>query len=390
MIGLPPGLRGFVAADQLREQKNAQMLGALSSLVGMQGALSQQAMSEKLMPLKMRGLELGNQETEAKLGANTQQQAALSAFASTLPEGERTLFLANPSEYIKERNKKYTVGRNLVTGAGQPVFTAPQDPQRVSVGVQGQPGVTQEGWAVPGSADVTPFGAPKMPDILNKDVQDARLRIAREGRSSNIQINNPMRETFKDEQALRKEYTDASKDYTQLSEGYGKVRGALAADPTRSAPATLAAATQFMKMLDPSSVVRESELGMALSAAGLWDRFTNLHNTVQHGKVLTPSQAQEIGRIADVVYESANRGQQARVKHYRDLSSSYNFDPNRVVPDLSPRSPARPPADAITQQATTFPTPSQQAIGRLKMRPAEKAQFEAVFGPGSADRYLKK
>lgn len=37
---------------------------------------------------------------------------------------------------------------------------------------------------------------------------------------------------------------------------------------------------------------------------------------------------------------------------------------------------------------TNFRKPSSQAIDRLRMRPAEREQFEAIFGPGSADQYL--
>lgn len=36
----------------------------------------------------------------------------------------------------------------------------------------------------------------------------------------------------------------------------------------------------------------------------------------------------------------------------------------------------------------SFPTPSSAAVNRLKMNPAERGKFEAVFGPGSAAKYL--
>jgi hypothetical protein len=374
LSGFPPGLQGYLAADQMRGQKQAQQLGMLGQLANLQSAQAQQQM----IPLQM-------QKIQGDLLAAQRQQGAIDQFAQTLPDGDRAKFLANPAEYIKEANKKYTVGRNLVTGAGQPVFTAPQDQTLTEVGVPGQPGVTQRAWVLPGQTDVTPVGAPKMPEILNPEVQAAKQKVAASGASRTNVTVNPMRETFKDEQALRGEYTDASKSFIKLAEGYSKVKGALASDATKSAPATLAAATQFMKMLDPESVVRESELGMALSAAGVWDRFTNLYNTVQNGKVLTPQQSKEFGRIADVVYDAANKAQQARVQHFQGLAKSYNFDPSRVVPDLTPKATnAQKPAIDVS-----FPRPTPQAINRLKMRPAEKAQFEAVFGPGSAETYLK-
>jgi hypothetical protein len=47
-----------------------------------------------------------------------------------------------------------------------------------------------------------------------------------------------------------------------------------------------------------------------------------------------------------------------------------------------------PPKPKKDDAPKNFPQPSQQAINRLKMKPAEREQFEAVFGPGSAARIL--
>jgi hypothetical protein len=90
-------------------------------------------------------------------------------------------------------------------------------------------------------------------------------------------------------------------------------------------------------------------LGMALNAAGVWDRFTNIYNTIQSGKVLTPNQSKEFGRIADVVYEAANKSHQGRVQHFKGLAKSYNFDPERVVPDLTPK-PQRRATDGTVRR----------------------------------------
>lgn len=215
------------------------------------------------------------------------------------------------------------------------IASMPANPSLVNVPIPGRPGIEQPTWLRPGETQGATVGGPRMPDILNPEVQAARAAVARAGKTS-VTVN-PMHDTFKDEQLLRKEYTSASESFGKLSEGYRKVKGALASDATTSAPATLAAATQFMKMLDPESVVRESELGMALNATGMWDRFTNIYNTVQHGGVLTPNQAKEFGRIADVVFEAASKSQQGRVQHFKGLAKSYNFDPERVVPAIGPQ-----------------------------------------------------
>lgn len=339
---MPPGLAGFLAAKQQANQDQSQKLQQMGLLSGMQNQ------------------DLQRQVTAQQLQDKTQRLGLLSQYAQQLPEDARAAFMVSPDTFIKERFSPYTLGpgqtryvggRPVVSspaqftlGPGQSRFAGnqtvasmPLSPTLTEVGVAGQPGVTQRGWVAPGSQDVTPVGAPKMPEILNPAVQAARANVAKAGASRTNVTVNPMRETFKDEQALREEYTKASSPFVKLSEGYVKVKGALSSDPAKSAPATLAAATQFMKMLDPESVVRESELGMALNAAGVWDRFTNIYNTVQHGGVLTPNQAAEFGRIADVVYQAANAQHQGRVEHFRGLAKSYNFNPDRVVPDLTPR-----------------------------------------------------
>lgn len=150
--------------------------------------------------------------------------------------------------------------------------------------------------------------------------------------TTNVNVGAP-KENFKNEKTLRDEFNEASKSFIKVRDAYGQVKDALSGDIT--AASTLAGATKFMKMLDPESVVRESELNMALKSTGLLDRFTNLHNMIMKGGVLTPKQAQEIQRIAGVLYNTAE-GQQKRVDdYYTKLATDYELDPARVVRNLA-------------------------------------------------------
>jgi hypothetical protein len=332
---LPPGLRGYYAADHARQSREAQQLGMLAQFLNMQGVSEDRAMKQQMLPLQMEQLRAGVDETRRKAADATERKGFLSQYINTLPETERPAAMLSPETFIKERHAPYTLkpGESRMVG-NQPVAAIPESPKLVNLPVPGQPGVEQPTWLRPGETSGASVGGMRMPEILNPAVQLAKERVAKSG-ATNVTVN-PMRETFKDEQALRKEYTDASGSFTKLAEGYAKVKGALASNPTKSAPATLAAATQFMKMLDPESVVRESELQMALQSTGLLDRVMNIHNQIASGKVLTEKQVDEVGKIADVVYEAAQQGQRRRVDHYRTLSRQYNFDPARVVPDLGP------------------------------------------------------
>jgi hypothetical protein len=381
---LPPGLAGFVAAQQLGEQGQARQLGMLAQLLQMQGAGEDRQIRQQMLTAQMEAARVKAAREEALRGAKSElfvspAQSALTAGAAegdlgptvtnaarTPPAGPalnpqavaRYLALGGDPKTIeavqnlgprgqlsKIDPKDYTPESfSAFLNIGNPAVLRPR--VKMEVGPGGQ---AYDPYALtPGTvmADPNkPFAVGPNGPTPNLPFQQYEINKARSGASKTNVTVNPMRETFKDEQALRKEYTDSSGAFTKLAEGYSKVKGALSSDPSKSAPATLAAATQFMKMLDPESVVRESELGMALSSAGVWDRFTNLYNTVQSGRVLTPNQAAEFGRIADVVYGAANQAQQKRVQHFRGLAQSYNFNPDRVVPDLTPQTPQRRSSD---------------------------------------------
>ena len=92
---------------------------------------------------------------------------------------------------------------------------------------------------------------------------------------------------------------------------------------TMASPAgDLAAATKIMKILDPNSVVRESELGMAMSATGLGDKLGNYAQMVISGQKLTPDQRKDFKDLSDKLYNSA--AQQFNVKRgeYADIAQA--------------------------------------------------------------------
>lgn len=114
---------------------------------------------------------------------------------------------------------------------------------------------------------------------------------------------------------------------------------------TTSPAATLAAATKFMKILDPGSVVRESELGMALAASGVLDRAANYVSTLQSGKKLTETQAADFAKISDQMYEAAKRVQQDIDKDYQNKAKTYNLRPEMIVQDLGQNQVGGVPSD---------------------------------------------
>lgn len=135
------------------------------------------------------------------------------------------------------------------------------------------------------------------------------------------------------EMKLGDDYRAQSKSFKEVGDAYRQINSTLD-KATTSPAATLAAATKFMKLLDPGSVVRESELGMALAATGVFDRATNYFNTLQSGKVLTPNQVADFKKITKDIYAAAQAGQRDIDNHYTKQAKQYNLRPEMVVQDL--------------------------------------------------------
>lgn len=130
------------------------------------------------------------------------------------------------------------------------------------------------------------------------------------------------------EGSLRDDYRTDSKNYTEIKRQSAIIKSALA-DP--SAAGTLSAATAYMKMLDPGSVVRESELGMAMQTQGMIDRLASYWTTIEMGKVLTPAQKADFARLSDQYLKAAEEAQRNLNARYSDLASGAGIDPKRVV-----------------------------------------------------------
>lgn len=166
---------------------------SLGQTLGMAGNQGLQTMREgqnfqaqrEMRDMQMQQMRMQQTKMQEDMAQAAQQRQALQNFAAQLPEAERTAFMANPQAFIAERNKKYTVGGNLVDGQGKPIFTAPEKPQLVELPVPGQPGVTQKVWIKPGESQGMNVGGMKMPEILNPAVRAAKRDVAAAGASRN-------------------------------------------------------------------------------------------------------------------------------------------------------------------------------------------------------------
>jgi len=153
-----------------------------------------------------------------------------------------------------------------------------------------------------------------------------------ERKQEEVDIQNKGK-SFEREETLASKYQNQSKPFRELSEAYQKTKN-LFDKAQGSAPATLAAATAFMKLLDPGSVVRDTELGMALNATGKLDKAENFMNRINKGEVLTESQVKQFKDATEEVYKAATKQQRIIDKNYSDNALRNKLNPKNIIQDV--------------------------------------------------------
>ena len=137
-----------------------------------------------------------------------------------------------------------------------------------------------------------------------------------------------------------KAHQEMQSAYSQIKEALGK----------GNAVGDLAGATKIMKLLDPGSVVRESELGMAMAATGLLDRVSNYASMVANGNKLTPKQRVEFQGLADALFSQSANLYNAKRSEYEGIAQRNGLNT----------------ADVLGPQSTIQVQPPKQVNGSVK------------------------
>ena len=163
---------------------------------------------------------------------------------------------------------------------------------------------------------------------VNTTLLGAKKQIAQAGASS-VNINNGQK-GFENELKLRGDFKQEPvyKAHQEMQSAHSQIKQSLA----QASPAgDLAGATKIMKLLDPGSVVRESELGMAMAATGLLDRVQNYASNIISGNKLTPKQRQEFQQLADALYGESVKAYNSKRGEYQKLGAEYGLNADRAV-----------------------------------------------------------
>jgi hypothetical protein len=135
---------------------------------------------------------------------------------------------------------------------------------------------------------------------------------------------------FENEMKLKGEFKSEPvyKAYQEMQSAYGQITDSL---KSNSPAGDLAAATKFMKLLDPGSVVRESELAMAMSASGALDRARNYAELRISGKKLTPDQRKDFQQLSDQLFTTATTVYNAKRNELAEQGSAFGLNADRAL-----------------------------------------------------------
>lgn len=161
------------------------------------------------------------------------------------------------------------------------------------------------------------------------------------------------------------------KNAQTLTEGVGKMRTAVQ-DPSPAGDLQLV--FSYMKILDPTSAVRETEFANAQNAAAVPDRVRNTWNKILRGQRLTPEQRADFLNQGVSMVKSQRSLSAPVLEQYRRLATKGGLDPEDVVLDPFGTMDIDEQLDPKAQQRAEY----DEAAAALKKRGQDPAR---VLGP---------
>lgn len=261
-----------------------------------------------------------------------QYQARVKQAADNLNKGVQNIYATskNPQEDINKLKTSFSGIQSGLTKEGQLLGVDPQITTQLFENIYSQPSPAQ--LAEQKSTFETaaqPVSTPAGKAIIDREVLK---RIYSEDSPQVRAFDEAMSSTEKDTtttSGLRKEFTNQSQDYIKVRDAFSKVEGAL---PT--AAGDLSMIFNYMKMLDPPSVVREGEQATAANARGVPETIRTVYNRVLTGERLGVDQRKDFIENAKIVMQTQLGHQKQLESEYSRIATKQKLDPSLVIVDF--------------------------------------------------------
>lgn len=144
---------------------------------------------------------------------------------------------------------------------------------------------------------------------------------------------------------LRDEVNALTKDFRVVQDAHTKIKNV-----ANTGAGDMSLLYSFIKLLDPGSVVRESEFAAAAQSGSYGERIQGAVNRALTGQRLPDALRQDFIREADNLYRSQKSGTDRVIKHYTGIAERAGLDPQDVIfPYAAPEVaiPEQAPAGAV-------------------------------------------
>ena len=136
------------------------------------------------------------------------------------------------------------------------------------------------------------------------------------------------KEKMNAETTIRKEFQNLTKDFRNVRDSFARVQ-ASGEDP--SAAGDLALIFNYMKILDPGSVVRETEFATAQNAAGVPERVRAQFNRVLSGERLSSQQRNDFLNRSSRLFNTRKEQFDQTSDEYKNLSDRLGLNYKNIV-----------------------------------------------------------
>ena len=155
---------------------------------------------------------------------------------------------------------------------------------------------------------------------------------------------------FDQEEKLRKEYQARTKMYGELGTTLSNIQSSAKA---QTGQGDVALITQFMKMIDPGAVVRETDFAIARDTAGLYTKLENALKKAEAGQFLQPNQRSDFVNLAKQYHDAAKLKADEDKKALGVVVKNYRLNPENV---FGPEPAADP--NSVTVGGKTYTRPA--------------------------------
>ncbi len=164
---------------------------------------------------------------------------------------------------------------------------------------------------------------------------------------------------FTQEEKIRREWQGRSKMYSELQGTFNTLK---ASADSANGPGDIALIVGFQKMLDPGSVVRETEFATARDTAGLYQQLQNMAQKVKDGQLLNSTQRTEYINLARKYLEAAQKQAEQEKKNLGIVVKNYKLNPENVFGEEQPATPPPPSGGGASNATISVTAPNGQII----------------------------